>query len=131
VEERELTYYPLFQPLSKHERETVGRFLDKIDVRAGKKLASEGSFAHEFFVIEKGEASVTQGDATIATLGPGDFFGEIALLERERRTATVTAQTDMTLLVMHQSGFSAMLDQSPAVADRLQAAIRARLANAG
>ena len=131
MQEGELTSYALFAPLSKQERETVGRYLDKIDVRAGKRLASEGSFAHEFFVIDSGEAVVTQGDETLTTLGPGDFFGEIALVETERRTASVTAQTDMTVLVMHQSGFATMMAQSPAIAERLQAAIRNRLAGDG
>jgi CRP/FNR family transcriptional regulator, cyclic AMP receptor protein len=131
VQEGELTSYALFAPLSKQERETVGRYLDKIDVRAGKRLASEGAFAHEFFVIDRGEAVVTRGDETLTTLGPGDFFGEIALVETDRRTASVTAQTDMTVLVMHQSGFATMMAQSPAIAERLQAAIRNRLAADG
>ena len=78
-------------------------------MRAGKRLASEGAFAHEFFVIDTGEAVVTKGDETLPTLGPGDFFGEIALVETDRRTASVTAQTDMTVLVMHQSGFASMM----------------------
>ena len=128
MQEREIASYPLFASLSKQERETVARYLDQIDVRAGRTLASEGDFAHEFFVIESGEAVVTRGDDTLATLGPGDFFGEIALVETERRTATVTAQTDMRLLVMHSRDFTSMVGQAPAVAERLRAAIAERVA---
>jgi CRP-like cAMP-binding protein len=128
VQQQELEPYALFATLSKQERATVGQYLDWVDVPAGKVLASEGAFAHEFFVIESGDASVTRGDETLATLGPGDFFGEIALVETDRRTATVTATTDMRLLVMHSSGFNSMLTQAPSVAERLQEAIRERIA---
>ena len=78
-------------------------------------------------MIESGEASVTRGDDTLATLGPGDFFGEIALVETERRTATVTAQTPMVLLVMHSRDFTSMVGQAPAVAERLRTAIAERV----
>jgi CRP-like cAMP-binding protein len=128
VLEGEIASYPLFASLSKGERETVARYLDQIDVKAGRTLASEGAFAHEFFVIVSGEAAVTRGDATLATLGPGDFFGEIALVETERRTATVTATTDMRLLVMHSRDFTSMVGQAPAVGERLRAAIAERVA---
>ena len=133
MQERELTSYALFAPLSKQERETVGRYLDKIDVRAGKRLASEGAFAHEFFVIDTGEAVVTKGDETLTTLGPGDFFGEIAA--GARRTGgprRVTAQTDMTRARDAPERLRVDDGRSRrAVAERLQAAIRNRLAADG
>jgi CRP/FNR family cyclic AMP-dependent transcriptional regulator len=129
VQEHELAPYPLFASLSKKEREIVGRYLDRIDVPAGRKLADEGSFAHEFFIIDDGEAAVTRGDDTLRTLGPGDFFGEIALLEADRRTASVTASTPMRLLVMHGRDFRSMVGESPEVAERVRAAIRERLAH--
>ena len=141
MQDHELAPYALFAALSKQERETVGRYLDRVDVKAGRTLAQEGAFAHEFFVIESGEATVTReraglrvgprwtkerGEETLRTLGPGDFFGEIALVETDRRTATVTAVTDMRLLVMHERDFRSMLEQAPPVAERLQAAMRER-----
>ncbi len=128
MQDHELQQYALFSALSKNERATVGRYLDRIDIRAGRTLASEGDFAHEFFVIESGEATVTRGGEALRTLGPGDFFGEIALVETDRRTASVTASTDMRVLVMHEREFRSMLATAPAVAERLQEAIRERIA---
>jgi CRP/FNR family cyclic AMP-dependent transcriptional regulator len=127
VQEGELAVFPLFSSLSKGERETLGRYLDRVDVPAGKTLTAEGSFAYEFFVIEEGEATVTRGGETLRTLGPGDFFGEIALLETDRRTATVVATTDMRLLVMHVREFHSMLAAAPAVAERVRDVLRERV----
>ena len=80
-------------------------------------------------MIEDGVAEVRKGDKPIAELGPGDFFGEIALLETERRTASVIAKTPMRVIVMFQREFSQMEAELPAVADRVRSAIRARLSD--
>ena len=119
----------LFAMLSRSELERIGRWIDELDVPAGKELTREGAIAHEFFVIEEGEASVRQEGEEIGTLGPGDFFGEIALLESPRRTATVVATTPMRLLVMHSRDFKAMERELPLVADRVRSAIYARLSS--
>lgn len=119
----------LFSSLSKSELEKLSRWTDDLTVREGEELATEGRFAHEFFMIEDGVAKVLQGGKEIAELGPGDFFGEIALLETERRTATVVAATEMHVIVMFQREFRQMESEMPAVADRIRAAIRARLDN--
>jgi CRP/FNR family cyclic AMP-dependent transcriptional regulator len=117
----------LFSMLSRGDLEKLSRWIDEIDVREGKELTHEGEIGHEFFVIEDGSASVTKSGEEIALMGPGDFFGEIALLESPRRTATVVATTPMTLLVMHSRDFKAMEHEMPLVADRLRSAIFARL----
>jgi len=117
----------LFSGLSKKELEKLAQWTDEISVGEGQELATEGRFAHEFFVIEKGSAEVLKGGERIAELGPGDFFGEIALLETERRTATVRATTPMEVIVMFSREFKRMERELPAVADRVRAAIRARL----
>jgi CRP/FNR family transcriptional regulator, cyclic AMP receptor protein len=119
----------LFSSLSKRELEKLATWTDEVSVSAGYELAKEGQFAHEFFVIEDGTAEVLQSGERIAELGPGDFFGEIALLETGRRTASVVASTDMRLIVMFQREFKQMERDMPAVADRVRSAIRARLAN--
>jgi CRP/FNR family cyclic AMP-dependent transcriptional regulator len=118
----------LFSGLSKQERATLAQWTDEVSVPAGHVLATEGQFAHEFFVVEEGSAAVTHDGERIAELGPGEFFGEIGLLETERRTATVVATTPMKLIVMFQREFKQMEQDMPAAADRIRSAIRARLA---
>ena len=117
----------LFSTLSKKELDRLAQWTDEVSVPEGQELATEGRFAHEFFVIEDGAAEVRQNGERIAELGPGDFFGEIGLLEKERRTATVIATTPMRVIVMAQREFKSMESEMPAVADRIRAAIRARL----
>jgi CRP/FNR family cyclic AMP-dependent transcriptional regulator len=117
----------VFSGLSKKELGKLAKWADEVSVSAGHALATEGEFAHEFFVIEKGSAEVTQDGERIAELGPGEFFGEIGLLETERRTASVVATTPMDLIVMFQREFKQMEQEMPAVADRIRTAIRARL----
>ena len=117
----------IFARLSKKELENLAHWTDEVSVDEGHELAKEGAFAHEFFVIEEGSAAVVQHGERIAELGPGDFFGEIGLLETERRTASVVATTPMRLIVMFQREFKQMEQAMPAVADRVRSAIRARL----
>jgi CRP-like cAMP-binding protein len=127
MDPRRLEGIPLFSSLSRHEREQVARWADEIDVAEGKELAAQGSFAHEFFVIERGAAEVRQDGRSIGELGAGDFFGEIGLLETQRRTASVVATEPLTAIVMFQREFREMEQTLPEVADRIRAAIRARL----
>ncbi|HZP73712.1 MAG TPA: cyclic nucleotide-binding domain-containing protein [Gaiellaceae bacterium] len=117
----------IFSGLSKKELERLAQWTDEVNVQEGYELATEGRFAHEFFVIEDGAAAVLRDGERIAELGPGDFFGEIGLLETERRTASVIATTPMTVIVMFQREFKQMEQEMPAVADRVRSAIRARL----
>ena len=118
-----------FSSLSKKELATIAQWTDEVSVPEGHELATQGQFAHEFFLIEEGSAEVTKNGERIAELGPGEFFGEIGLLETDRRTASVVATTPMRLIVMFQREFKQMEKQMPAVADRLRSAIRARLDN--
>jgi CRP/FNR family cyclic AMP-dependent transcriptional regulator len=117
----------IFSDLTKGELERVSRWTDEVSVPEGYELAREGQFAHEFFIIEDGAAAVTANGERIAELGAGDFFGEIGLLETERRTATVVATTPMELIVMFEREFRQMEREMPSVATRVRSAIRARL----
>jgi CRP/FNR family cyclic AMP-dependent transcriptional regulator len=121
---------PIFNHLSKSELQRLAGWLQAQSVPEGHQLVREGAFAHEFFLIEDGEAAVLQDGEHIAALGPGDFFGEIGLLETERRTASVVATTPMEVIVMFQPEFEQMKKELPTVADQVQAAIRARLERA-
>jgi CRP/FNR family transcriptional regulator, cyclic AMP receptor protein len=128
VDAKSLEQVPLFAGLSKREREQVARWADEIEEPAGHHLVDQGRFAHEFFVLLDGNVEVTKDGQHLTELGPGDFFGEIALVEHERRTATVTATTPVHAIVMHSREFGAMRGAMPAVCDRIQTAIRDRLA---
>ncbi|HYV01975.1 MAG TPA: cyclic nucleotide-binding domain-containing protein, partial [Actinomycetota bacterium] len=86
-------------------------------------------FAHEFFVIEEGAAEVTVDGDRVDALGPGDFFGEIALLETERRTASVVATAPLRCIVMHARHFSSMEQSMPEVAEQIRQEMRRRLGN--
>ncbi len=124
---KRLQQVPLFAGLSRRERERVARWADEIDEPAGHHLVDQGNFAHEFFVLLEGTVEVTRDGAHLTDLGPGEFFGEIALVERERRTASVRATTPVRAIVMHARDFGAMRSEMPAVAARIQSAIRERL----
>lgn len=117
---------PLFADLSDAERERIGRWADEVEVPEGKHLVDEGKYAYEFFVIEEGTAAVRHGDDVVAVLGPGDFFGEIALIESIRRTASVVATSPMRAVVMFGRDFRSMENEMPAVADRIKRAVEDR-----
>ncbi len=119
----------IFQHLSKSELQRLAGWLQVQSVPTGYQLAREGTFAHEFFLIEDGEAAVVQDGEHVASLGPGDFFAEIGLLETQRRTASVVATTPMEVIVMFQPEFEQMTKGLPTVADQVRTAIRSRLAN--
>lgn len=122
---------PFFRTMSKNELGVVAQQTDEIDVPAGKVLAREGDFGDEFFVIDDGTAEVTRGGERIAELGPGDFFGELALLEADRRNATVTATSPMRLIVMSRPSFRALDRSSPKIHETVASAIEERRAPAG
>ena len=119
---------PLFQGLNDHQYERLERWTDEIDVPASKHLVNQGAYPHEFMVIETGTAEVTHDGEHLADLGPGDFFGEMALLLNVPRTATVVATSDVTLVVMHDRDFRAMEEEIPAIAKRVDAIMEERRA---
>ncbi len=119
---------PLFASLSKKEREQVARWADEIDEPAGAHLLDQGRLAHEFFVLTDGTVEVRKDGEHLTDLEPGDFFGEIALVEHERRTASVVATTPVRAIVMHSREFGAMRTEMPTVCTQIEDAIKARLA---
>jgi CRP-like cAMP-binding protein len=116
----------LFERLSKDQLAEVARQTDEIDVDAGKRLVSAGRFGYEFFVIENGTAEVVRGDEHVADLGPGDFFGEMALLGDTVRSADVITRSPMTAMVMTDRAFRSLSRQMPEVAEEIRAACRRR-----
>ena len=119
---------PLFAKLSKKALEDVAHIADELDLPKGKVMASEGDRGREFFVLLEGEADVTKGDRSINTMKEGDFFGEIALVTKMPRTASVTATTDVRVLVINERDFSALLKRSPEVGRSVAEALAERVA---
>jgi len=117
----------LFSALSRKELSLVARRAEDVKVAAGKVLVNEGAPGSEFFVIVDGTARVTRKGRKVATLGPGAAFGELALLDRAPRNATVVAETPMELVVLGQREFAGILDEVPGFARKLLAGLAHRL----
>ncbi len=117
----------LFSACTNKELAHIGRAADEVTVPAGKDVVTEGGAGHEFFMILEGEARVSRGGAEVATLKEGDYFGELALLDKAPRDATVTAVTPMLLLVLGQREFSGVLDEVPGLAHKLMIGMARRL----
>jgi CRP-like cAMP-binding protein len=119
---------PLFARCSKKELETIASLADEVDLPAGKVLTAEGDRGREFFVLLEGSADVRSDGREFASLGEGDFFGEIALVTDKARTATVTATTPMRALVITDRAFRELLRNSPEIQGKVLAAVADRLA---
>jgi CRP/FNR family cyclic AMP-dependent transcriptional regulator len=119
---------PLFSKLGKKGLEEVAQIADELDLAEGKVMATEGDRGREFFVLLEGQAEVKKGDQRINTMGEGDFFGEIALVTKMPRTATVTASTPVRVLVINERDFGALLKHSPEVGRGVAEALAERIA---
>ncbi|MEY2516653.1 MAG: family transcriptional regulator, cyclic receptor protein [bacterium] len=100
MDAQRLKQIPVFAALDDDTLRSVATFATETSVPAGKHLLNEGDYAYELMAIEEGEAEVVRGGERLAVLGPGDFFGEMALLEKTLRTASVIAMTPMRLLTL-------------------------------
>jgi CRP/FNR family transcriptional regulator, cyclic AMP receptor protein len=120
----------LFSRCSRRELAKVTTITTVLDRPAGTVLTNEGDPGEEFFVVVAGKASVTRRGESLGELGPGSFFGEMALLDRAPRVATVVAGEDMTLLVMSASEFDQLIDAAmPSVARKMLRVLGERLRN--
>jgi CRP-like cAMP-binding protein len=118
---------PLFARFGKHDLEQVSRLVDEVDVPAGRELLHQGEFGHEFFVISEGSVRVERDGKALRTLGPGDFLGEIALLDGGVRSATATADGPCRLLVLGHREFHSLLEQFPSVRTAVLEGLAARV----
>jgi CRP/FNR family transcriptional regulator, cyclic AMP receptor protein len=126
MEESKLKAIALFADLSREQLAQLAGLTDEIVVPAGTRLIDEGSFAHEFLLILAGSAEVRRGQQLLATLGPGEFAGEIGAMRDARRNATVTAVSELRALVMTARDLRHVTAQMPTVAARIDATIAAR-----
>lgn len=121
---------PLFQPFSNKELATVGRLAREVRIEAGQVLCNQGDPGDELFLIVQGEATVSRDGREIATLGPGMYVGELALLTDRPRNATVTAGSDIVLLVLDRRAFRQVVSSIPSVVHKLLAGLAERLSEA-
>ena len=122
-----LATVPLFARMDGRELERLGQLADEVEVGLDRVLAEQGETGHEFFIVLEGRLTVLDGRTPIATLGPGDFFGEIALLDGRPRTATVRADGIARLLVVAHREFHALMDEFPSVRTAVLEAVADRL----
>lgn len=118
---------PLFSGFDRRRLERLGMLADEVDVPAGKMLMRQGESGADMMVVVRGSVSVERDGSRLNTLGPGDFFGEIALVDGGPRTATVTAEEPTTLLVITHRDFHSMMDEFPEVADQVMNALAKRV----
>ena len=114
-----LSNIELFSELTNKEIKKVASYMTTIDVREGRDLTVQGTVGREFMIIAEGEASVRRNGRLIATLGPGDFFGELAVIAGVPRTATVTAESPMVVEALNRREFSSLLDESPKLSRKI------------
>jgi len=118
---------PLFSKLGRGELERLGQLADEVEVGLDSVIAQQGTVGHDFFIVLDGRVMVLDGRTPMRTLGPGDFFGEIALIESVPRTATVRAEGIVRLLVVGHREFHALMDEFPAVRRSVMDALAERL----
>jgi len=126
MDEKKVDSIPLFAGLSKKERKAVAQHADELRFEEGRQLVREGSFPYEFFILEEGNAEVTHDGEHLADLGPGDFFGEMALVGRTRRNASVTTTSPGKAVVMTGQAFRQMKRDMPAVCQRITQEVEER-----
>jgi len=122
-----LANIPLFSGLSRKELQLLASLCDETQVPAGRVLIREGAVGWECYVLVDGKVKVERESMLLNVLGPGTYFGELALLDKQPRSATVTALTDCTVLVMGPREFSSALDSIPGLSRKLLAGLAKRV----
>jgi CRP-like cAMP-binding protein len=123
----DLAALTLFSTCTKRELNQIRSITAEVHIRPGEVLAREGTPGREAYVIVDGTARVTLRGRTLATLVPGDFFGEMSLLENAPRSATVTAETPMRVLVLGPAEFDTLISVAPSVSRTMLRGIAERL----
>ena len=126
MDEAELRRLPVFDGLSRKQRRLLAQRADEVEVPPGKILCSKGESAHEFFVIEDGTARVVRDGQYLDELGPGDFFGEMGLLDNAPRNADVVAKTPLRLMVLSGRALRDLEREAPGFARKLSRSVEQR-----
>ena len=125
-----LAQVPLFEGLSRRHLKQIAEHADEISFREREIIVEAGQRGGTFFVIVEGEVRVVRGDRTIARVGPGEFFGEISLLDGGPRTASVIAETPVVAIRLFKASFDKVVREEPRVAGKILAAVARRLREA-
>ncbi len=120
----DLAGIPLFDTLEANERAAIAPWFELEDVSPGMKLTGEGASGYSFYALRDGAATVTIDGIEVRALGPGDFFGELALLGEGRRTATVTTAAPSRVLVLFGTEFRQLQQEYPEIASRIESGLR-------
>jgi CRP-like cAMP-binding protein len=126
IDER-LQGVPMFADLAKKQFRQISSLMTQVTRPAGTVLIEEGRAGQEFFIVLEGKVEVRHGDQVIATRGPGEYFGEIALLDNRPRTATVAVVEPVVVEVLSRQEFTGLLAQSPELSDEIMATMARRL----
>jgi CRP/FNR family transcriptional regulator, cyclic AMP receptor protein len=126
VDEAALAQIPLFAALRPEELTAIANVATEARAEAGDKLATESDFGDALYAIKSGTAEVSRAGEVVGTLGPGDVFGEVAVLQAGRRTATVIATSEMELIAVFKRDIWALEQRSPATRERLRQLIAER-----
>jgi CRP-like cAMP-binding protein len=118
---------PLFSELSKRHVKRIAELMDEERYHEGAKIVREGEDGDSMYVLVEGQADVVRDDRTVDRLLPGDFFGEISLLDGGPRTATIVADTPITVYAIRRGPFNRMLSQEPEIASKVLTALARRL----
>jgi CRP/FNR family cyclic AMP-dependent transcriptional regulator len=121
-----LKQIPLFSNLSDDDLRALSTYADEVSVSEGKHLVDQGGYAYDLFTIVDGKAGVNVDGKEVAELGPGDFFGEAGVLERDQRNATVVAKTPMRLVTLTAWDLRRMRTRLGPMMDKLEKAVEER-----
>ena len=123
-----LKNFSIFEDLPDEDLRTVATLAKEVSVEEGRVLAQEGDYSYEFMAIAEGTAEVKRGDEHLADLGPGDFFGEIGVIEKERRTATVVAKTPIRLITLTGWDLRRLEKSAPGAMEKVRSTLAERRA---
>jgi CRP-like cAMP-binding protein len=126
MEESDLRSIPLFESLPRDARQLIAQHADQMEVPKGTELVRQGEWAYEFFIIETGAADVLRDGERIAELGPGDFLGEMGIVGKVVRNASVVTTVVSDVIVMTEQAFRSVSSTNPGVASKIQAAVEER-----
>ena len=125
-----LAHVPLFSSCNAKELKSIGRLTTGLRLDAGTVVTRQGAIGHHFAIITDGTANVSIDGRVVAVLGPGDFFGEISLLDGGPQTATITAESELSVEIIGHGEFTQFLRESPAVTRNILKGIARRLRSA-